>query len=93
MAQALGIPVATTTEIHRKPEHPPEASFRARELLESLDEWALSAVQSVTMECKSLLIALALVLRKTTAEKVRKFLLLPVVIGFSLLTFACGRSC
>eukprot|EP00904_Undaria_pinnatifida_P006513 jgi/Undpi1/2992/HiC_scaffold_14.g06369.m1 len=67
--EALGIPVATTTEIHRKPEHPPEALFRARELLESLDEWALSAVQSVTMECKSLLIALALVLRKTTAEK------------------------
>lgn len=64
----------TTTEIHRKPEHPPEALVRARDLLESLDEWALSAVQSVTMECKSLLIALALVLRKTTVEKVRKHL-------------------
>ena len=48
--------------------------MRARGLLESLDEWALSAVQSVTMECKSLLIALALVLRKTTVENVRKFL-------------------
>ncbi|CAN0132482.1 unnamed protein product [Laminaria digitata] len=70
--EALGIPVATTTEIHRKPEHPPEALLRARELLESLDEWALSAVQSVTMECKSLLIALALVLRKTTVKKVRE---------------------
>ena len=47
--------------------------MRARDLLESFDEWALSAVQSVTMECKSLLIALALVLRKTTVEKVRNF--------------------
>lgn len=68
--QTLGIPVATTTEIHRKPEHPPEALARAREVLESLDEWGLAVVQSVTMECKSLLIALALVFRNTTVEKV-----------------------
>lgn len=68
--KALGIPVATTTEIHRKPQHPPEALARARDLLESLDEWGLAAVQSVTMECKSLVIALALLFRKTTVEKV-----------------------
>ncbi|CAN0097096.1 unnamed protein product [Ectocarpus sp. 4 AP-2014] len=67
--EALGIPVATTTEIHRKPQHPPEALARARNLLESLDEWGLAAVQSVTMECKSLVIALALLFRKTTVEK------------------------
>ncbi|CAN0442791.1 unnamed protein product [Pylaiella littoralis] len=67
--EALGIPVATTTEIHRKPEHPPESLAQARNLLESLDEWGLAAVQSVTMECKSLVIALALLFRKTTVEK------------------------
>ena len=62
--------MATTTEIHRKPEHPPEALEQARRLLESMDEWGLAAVQSVTMECKSLVIALALLFRKTTVEKV-----------------------
>ncbi|CBJ25926.1 similar to ATP synthase mitochondrial F1 complex assembly factor 2 [Ectocarpus siliculosus] len=67
--EALGIPVATTTEIHRTPQHPPEALARARDLLESLDEWGLAAVQSATMECKSLVIALALLFRKTTVEK------------------------
>lgn len=66
--------MATTTEIHRRPEHPPEALARARDLLESLDEWALAAVQSVTMECKSLVIALALVFRKTTADKVMEYI-------------------
>eukprot|EP00752_Nemacystus_decipiens_P018247 g16375.t1 len=67
--EALGIPVATTTEIHRKPDHPPEALKQARKVLESMDEWGLAAVQSVTMECKSLVIALALLFRKTTVEK------------------------
>lgn len=75
MRQALGIPVATTTEIHRKPEHPPEALKQARRVLESMDEWGLAAVQSVTMECKSLVIALALLFRKTTVEKVGEVLL------------------
>lgn len=71
--QALGIRVATTTEIRRKPQHPAEAMPRARDLLESMDEWALAAVQSVAMECKSLLIALALAFRETTVEKVGGF--------------------
>lgn len=38
-----------------------------------MDEWGLAAVQSVTMECKSLVIALALLFRKTTVEKVCVF--------------------
>ncbi|CAM9739685.1 unnamed protein product [Ascophyllum nodosum] len=67
--EALGIRVSTTTEIHRKPQHPPEALSRARGVLESMDELSLAAVQSVTMECKSLLIALALAFRETTVEK------------------------
>lgn len=71
LLQALGIRVATTTEIRRKPQHPVEAMPRARDLLESMDEWALAAVQSVAMECKSLVIALALAFRETTVEKVR----------------------
>lgn len=70
LLQALGIRVATTTEIHRKPQHPEEAIPRARVLLESMDEWGLAAVQSVAMECKSLVIALALAFRETTVEKV-----------------------
>lgn len=59
--------------MHERPQHPPEAVVNARALLEECDEWALAALQSVTMECKSLVIALALAFRKTTVEKVRAY--------------------
>lgn len=70
--QELGMPLATTSEIFAPPQHPAEALVRARALLESCDEWALAALQSVTMECKSLVIALALAYGNTTVEKARR---------------------
>lgn len=69
----LGIPVGMTTGVHDRPKHPAEAMVNARALLEACDDWALAALQSVAMECKSLIIALAVAFRKTTVEKVRKF--------------------
>jgi chaperone required for assembly of F1-ATPase len=66
----LGAEVAVSQHPIHRPEHPPQVLQRAREVVCGLDHFALSALQCVTMECKSLLLALAVVHRQITIEQV-----------------------
>ncbi|CAM9550967.1 unnamed protein product [Phaeothamnion confervicola] len=71
LRQDVGLPLATSQGkgLLQRPEHPAAAAERCREVLEAMDPWALTAVQSVTMECKSVGIALALALRQIDVDE------------------------
>ncbi|CAM9674786.1 unnamed protein product [Choristocarpus tenellus] len=69
----LAIEVATTKDIFQRPQHSPDAVPRAREVLEATDAWTLAAIQSVAMECKSLVIALALAFGHIAPQRVSVF--------------------
>ncbi|CAN0196198.1 unnamed protein product [Discosporangium mesarthrocarpum] len=68
-AKELGIPTVTTTAIFNRPQHPPEAASRAQALRVAVNPSTLAAIQGVAMDCKSLLIAMALAFGQVTPQK------------------------
>lgn len=58
----------TSQTVNGRITHPEEAVQRLRKILESLDHFSLACLQRLTMECKSLVLALAVLCRKMSAE-------------------------
>eukprot|EP00622_Pseudochattonella_farcimen_P007470 FR743461.1.p1 GENE.FR743461.1~~FR743461.1.p1 ORF type:complete len:254 (+),score=37.19 FR743461.1:113-763(+) len=67
LASEFGIDL-TTTDALMKIKHPEESVRRMQAIIETLDSAALTALQCATMESKSLVLALSVVLRQTTPE-------------------------
>lgn len=67
LEEEWGIKLNTTDTLF-KVAHPPEAISKLKALLAALDPEALTALQSATMESKSLLLSLALILRHIPPE-------------------------
>jgi len=65
MAEDWGVDLATTDSVF-KVKHPPATVGRVLAMVQALDDAALTALQCATMETKSLVLALALVLRKVS---------------------------
>ncbi|KAG5176953.1 ATP synthase-like protein mitochondrial F1 complex assembly factor 2 [Tribonema minus] len=68
-SKALGGELVKTQHAIARPQHPPEVVDQARAIVAGLDPFALSAVQCITMECKSLVVALAVAYRQITMEQ------------------------
>ena len=68
MADDWGCDLATSNEVFRL-KHPAETVTRVKSMVNALDDAALTALQCATMETKSLVLALALVLRKVAPRR------------------------
>eukprot|EP00614_Pseudopedinella_elastica_P009093 CAMPEP_0172587868 /NCGR_PEP_ID=MMETSP1068-20121228/6861_1 /TAXON_ID=35684 /ORGANISM="Pseudopedinella elastica, Strain CCMP716" /LENGTH=331 /DNA_ID=CAMNT_0013383029 /DNA_START=73 /DNA_END=1068 /DNA_ORIENTATION=- len=68
MSSEWGCPLATTDEVFRL-KHPPRSVARVLAMVHALDDPALTALQCAVMECKSLVVALAVVLRRMKPAK------------------------
>lgn len=67
----LGTALATTSAMARRIEHPPATVQRLEEAVSGLDHFSLACLQCAVMECKSLVLGLALVGRGLSLEHVK----------------------
>lgn len=65
----VGGPLGRSEGTLASPAHPKETVSRVRDMLVSLDSLKLTALHNVTTTCKSLVLALALMNRRLTAEE------------------------
>ena len=70
MSQSVGAELGRTMDNLARPKHDPTAVSKVQSVVEALDPFTLSAVQCITMECKSLVIALAVAHRHISIEQV-----------------------
>lgn len=57
--RCLRLQIESTTEITSKLQHSPETIEKLRNILQRMDHFTLACVQALTMECKSVLLAIA----------------------------------
>uniref|UniRef100_A0A6V1NN32 ATP synthase mitochondrial F1 complex assembly factor 2 n=1 Tax=Heterosigma akashiwo TaxID=2829 RepID=A0A6V1NN32_HETAK len=69
LSKTFGVDIATTDAMITKVPHPPESISKMKDIVESLDPFALSALQCATMECKSLVLGLSLTSGLITVEE------------------------
>jgi ATP synthase mitochondrial F1 complex assembly factor 2 len=70
MSQSVGAELGRTMDNLARPKHDAAAVSKVQAVVEALDPFTLSAVQCITMECKSLVIALAVAHRHISIEQV-----------------------
>ena len=71
LRRAFDVECRTTESFAGRLVHPPESLARVQAAVESLDPFALACLQCATMECKSLVMGLALLCREVTLEQAR----------------------
>lgn len=69
LAKEFKIELKTSQTLNGRIAHPEQTVLRLTRILESLDHFTLACLQRLTMECKSLVLALAILCRKITAEE------------------------
>jgi len=69
--RALGVELKTTDNMGGRVAHPQASVERVTRIIESLDHFELACLQSATMECKSVVIALALMCRYIDFEQAK----------------------
>lgn len=67
----LGVRLKTTTEMARRIDHPQEVVDKVSNLLEGMDHFTLTCLQSATMECKSLVLGLATISQALSLDQVK----------------------
>ncbi len=72
LSDTLQVPIATTQEVARSIDHPLELITRLHRVLNNMDPFMLACLQCATMECKSLVLGLALLGRGMSLEQAKQ---------------------
>jgi ATP synthase F1 complex assembly factor 2 len=69
LSRTLDIELETTQSMSGRLTHPKKSVEKIEKIVNSLDHFSLTCLQSATMECKSLVIALAMLLRHLSVDQ------------------------